>query len=139
MFSVSSLAQTAKPQASLNHVALYVRDLRTSSAFYENVIELDTVPEPFHDGKHTWLSIGPHMMMHIIEGAPALRNYYKNNHICFSVPSLDAFVEKLRKNNLNWEDRDGKQHAVTNRVDGVKQLWLQDPDGYWVEVNDDKF
>ena len=31
---------------------------------------------------------------------------------------------------------DGK---VTLRPDGVNQIYLQDPDGYWIEVNDDKF
>ena len=25
------------------------------------------------------------------------------------------------------------------RPDGVKQIYFQDPDGYWIEVDDDKF
>ena len=25
------------------------------------------------------------------------------------------------------------------RPDKVQQIYLQDPDGYWIEVNDDKF
>jgi len=28
---------------------------------------------------------------------------------------------------------------VTVLSDGVSQIYLQDPDGYWIEVNDDKF
>jgi lactoylglutathione lyase len=28
---------------------------------------------------------------------------------------------------------------VTDRPDGVHQVYLQDPDGYWIEVNDNKF
>jgi lactoylglutathione lyase len=27
---------------------------------------------------------------------------------------------------------------MTNRVDGVHQVFLKDPDGYWIEVNDAK-
>jgi len=27
----------------------------------------------------------------------------------------------------------------TARPDGVKQIYRQDTDGYWMEVNDDKF
>jgi len=27
---------------------------------------------------------------------------------------------------------------VTNRVDGVHQIYLKDPDGYWLEINDAK-
>ena len=77
--------------------------------------------------------------MHIIQGAEKLKDYYKNNHFCFSVPSVEAFTEKLKKNGIAWEDRDGAQLAITTRVDGVKQIWCQDPDGYWVEINDAKY
>jgi len=31
---------------------------------------------------------------------------------------------------------DGK---ISARPDGIKQIYFQDPDGYWIEVNDDKF
>jgi lactoylglutathione lyase len=33
----------------------------------------------------------------------------------------------------------GRKTCGDNRVDGIKQIYLQDPDGYWIEVNDDKF
>ena len=140
-----SVAQTAlaqnngKPTATINHTAIFVVDLQKSSQFYENIIGLDTIPEPFHDGKHTWLSTGPHTMLHIIQGAEQTKTYYKNTHTCFSVPSIEEFVAKLEKSHLSWEDRDGKVKAITTRVDGVKQLWLQDPDGYWIEINNDRF
>jgi hypothetical protein len=39
---------------------------------------------------------------------------------------------------IPWEDKDVKKIAVSIRPDGVKQAWLQDPDGYWVEINDAK-
>jgi lactoylglutathione lyase len=134
--SSSLQAQTAK--AHLNHVALYVVDLQKSTVFYRDIIGLDTIPEPFHDGAHTWLKIGPGQAMHIIAGAKAPKEYYKNQHNCFSVPSVEAFTEKLRKNKMEWEDRDGAKMAITVRIDNVKQIWLRDPDGYWVEVNDAK-
>jgi lactoylglutathione lyase len=33
----------------------------------------------------------------------------------------------------------GEAGQFTPRPDGVKQVYLQDPDGFWLEVNDDKF
>ena len=134
--SNKSVAQ--KTKAHINHLAIYVVDLKKSDWFYKEVIGLDTIPEPFHDGKHTWLSIGPGASLHVIEGAQAKIEHFKNNHICFSVPSVEKFVEILSKNNLTWEDLIGKKNSITNRVDGVKQIWLQDPDGYWIEINDAK-
>ena len=37
-----------KAKARLNHIALYVLDLKKSSDFYSQIVGLDTIPEPFH-------------------------------------------------------------------------------------------
>ena len=126
------------PKARLNHTAIYVVDLKKSGDFYTQIIGLDTVPEPFHDGKHMWLQTAPHIQMHIIQGAPEPKTYYKNQHSCFSVASVEAFAKMLSGKNISFEDVKGTANAITTRVDGVKQIWLQDPDGYWVEINDAK-
>jgi lactoylglutathione lyase len=137
LLSFSTCAQTSKAtRPKLNHNAIYVVDVQVSAAFYKNIIGLDTIPEPFHDGKHAWFSLGPGVAMHIIQGAEIRKDYYKNQHTCFSVPSVLAFSERLKRNGIPWEDRDGVKMGITTRVDGVKQLWLQDPDGYWIEIND---
>jgi lactoylglutathione lyase len=130
--------QTEKPKPHLNHTAIFVKDLKASKSFYENIIGLDTIPEPFHDGKHAWFAIGAGISLHIIQGADKKKEYYKNQHTCFSVPSVEAFATILANNKLNWEDVKGTKNSITTRIDGVKQLWVQDPDGYWVEINDAK-
>ncbi len=134
---IGSSAQNSKVH--INHTAVYVIDLKQSANFYSNIIGLDTVPEPFHDGKHVWYSTGAHTMLHIIEGANAKKDYYKNQHTCFTVSDFNAFIEKLKKIQWPWEDVAGKKNAITTRIDGVHQIWLQDPDGYWLEINDDKY
>jgi len=133
------LSQNNQQQkARLNHTAIYVVDLKKSGEFYTRIIGLDTIPEPFHDGKHIWLQTAPHIQMHIIQGAAEAKTYYKNQHSCFSVASVEAFTKMLISKKIPFEDRDGLQNAITTRVDAVKQIWLQDPDGYWVEINDAK-
>ncbi len=128
-----------KTKVHINHTAIYVVDIQKTASFYTNIIGLDTVPEPFHDGKHIWYSTGEHSMLHVIQGATAKRDYYKNQHTCFTVPDFNAFIDKLKAVNLTWEDVSGNKNAITTRVDGVHQIWLQDPDGYWLEINDDKY
>ena len=45
----------------------------------------------------------------------------------------------LKKKAILFEDANGHQNNKVNiRPDGIKQIWLQDPDGYWVEINDAK-
>lgn len=134
----SNQLRAQKTNAHINHLAIFVVDLKTSTGFYRDVIGLDTIPEPFHDGKHTWMKIGPGSSLHIIEGAEAKKEYFKNNHICFSVSSVEKFTDILRQRSITWEDVAGKKQSITTRVDGVHQIWLRDPDGYWIEINDAK-
>jgi len=131
-------AQPTANKPVLNHIALYVVDLKKSTNFYQQIMGLDTIPEPFHDGKHSWFSIGIKSHLHLIQGAAAAAEHPKNNHLCFSVGSVDNFTAILKKNNVDFENWAGEKNAVTNRVDGVKQIYFKDPDGYWIEINDAK-
>jgi lactoylglutathione lyase len=126
------------PKALLNHIALYVVDLQKSTRFYQDIIGLDTIPEPFHDGKHTWFRIGVKSHLHLIQGAAAPLQHPKNTHLCFSVASVADFTKVLEKHQVEFENWAGEKGAVTNRADGVKQIYFKDPDGYWIEINDAK-
>src|SRR5205814_1822857 len=79
-------------KAVFDHVSLYVKDLQKSTAFYKNVMHLDTIPEPFHDGRHTWLKIGEGLQMHLIAGTGVTLPVEKENQICFSTASIKAFA-----------------------------------------------
>lgn len=138
LFIVAAQQAHTQTKAKINHLAIFVQNLSKSGYFYTQIMGLDTIPEPFHDGKHLWLSIGGGAAMHIIEGASERKDYYKNQHTCFSVPDINAFVKKLDANKIGFEDVSGKKQSITTRVDGVHQIWFQDPDGYWIEVNDAK-
>ena len=120
-----------------NHQAICVVDLKRSAAFYSDIIGLQQIEEPFKVGRHAWFKTGPKTSLRIILGADQPKTYFKNNHMCFSVPDLDTFTAKLDKNKISYEDVNGKKSAITVRVDGVKQIWLQDPDHYWIEINND--
>lgn len=122
----------------LNHIALYVTDLNKSGIFFRDIIGLDTIPEPFHDGKHIWFSVGPRSHLHLIEGAVNKTEHDKNNHLCFSVSSVETFITTLKKKNIEFENWAGEKSVFNTRVDGIKQIYFRDPDGYWIEINDAK-
>ena len=133
--AVSALrAETITPR--INHIAFYVADLKISTDFYEKIVGLPTIPEPFHDGKHTWFLIGPKTHLHIISGATTTLPKIKQSHLCFTVSSVPEFTERLAAAKVSYEDLAGKSGAVTTRADGVHQIYFQDPDGYWIEIND---
>jgi lactoylglutathione lyase len=139
LFGAGALPASAQAaRARINHLAIYVVDLKKTADFYSNIVGLDTIPEPFHDNKHVWYRIGPGASLHVISGAPQPKEYFLNNHMCFSVPSVEEFVDKLKQNKMGWVNAQGEKMKITTRVDGVKQIWINDPDGYWLEINDAK-
>jgi lactoylglutathione lyase len=131
------MAEAQKPKAILNHIAVYVVDLQKSASFYQNIIGLDTIPEPFHDGKHTWFKVGEYSHLHLIEGATQKAFHDKNSHLCFSVFSIDDMIQQLQKAGISFEDWRGRKNSITTRPDGIKQIYFQDPDGNWIEINND--
>ncbi|MCW3105897.1 MAG: Glyoxalase/bleomycin resistance protein/dioxygenase [Segetibacter sp.] len=137
-FGFQTKAQNKKP-VMLNHIAVYVKDLQGMTEFYRTIVGIDTMPEPFHDGRHTWFPIGEHSQLHLIKGAKEISQHDKNGHLCFTVSSVDDFVKRLIAAGIHYEDWPGKANSITTRVDGVKQVYFQDPENFWIEINDDKY
>ncbi|MDB5230390.1 MAG: glyoxalase [Chitinophagaceae bacterium] len=121
-----------------NHTTVYVVDLQKSTEFYEKVMLLKKMEEPFHDGRHTWFAVGPHTQLHVVQGAKAITEHGVNIHNAFTVKSLPDFMRHLDDMHINYGNMAGEKQ-VQRRTDGIEQVYFQDPDGYWIEVNNDKF
>ena len=137
-FSYSLKAQNSN-SPHVNHLAIYVVDLQRSATFYEKIMMLQKIEEPFHDGKHVWLKLGEHSQLHIISGATADIPHDENVHLAFTVESLDDFIKHLKGEHIKFGNWAQNSEEPQVRADGIKQIYLQDPDGYWIEVNNDKF
>jgi len=139
--SVSLLfSQSGAPAKSpeFDHIAIHVRDLEKSVGFYEKVMGLEKIPEPFKDDRHVWFRMGAHNQLHVVGGATDGPGLPIDIHIAFRVGSLTDFMTRLDQTQVKYRSfkGDGK---FTPRPDGVRQIYFQDPDGYWIEVNDGKF
>ncbi|MET3114337.1 lactoylglutathione lyase [Pedobacter sp. CG_S7] len=129
---------TSTSSARLSHIAVYVTDLKKSTDFYRQILNLQEIEEPFKDGKHTWFSLGAAGQLHLIKGAVKILEHDKNQHLCFSVAAIPDFIKILDAQKVDYSNWPGTAKAPTVRVDGVKQVYFQDPDGQWLEVNDAK-
>ncbi|MFB9842891.1 VOC family protein [Mucilaginibacter ginsenosidivorans] len=130
------MAQSNAP--SVNHVAICTHDLKKSVAFYSDVMQLKKIPNPFKDTVHQWFSIGGGAALHVIAGNCPTEEHNINNHLCFKVASLPDFMKRLDEYNIKYGDWQGNYKKTLLRADGVLQIYFQDPDGYWIEVNNDK-
>jgi lactoylglutathione lyase len=122
-----------------SHQTIFVTDLNRSADFYEKVMQLKKISEPFHDGKHIWFQISEHGQLHVVSGAKEDGPHDINIHLAFSVPSMDAFTKHLDEYKIKYGNWAQSSKTPQVRPDKVKQIYLQDPDGYWIEVNDDTF
>lgn len=119
-----------------SHLAILVKDLRESINFYGGVLGLKQVDDPFKDGRHCWLELGE-ATLHLIEEPWEELVFRRSNHLCLSVPDLEAFIQTLGDNKIDYEDARGNKSLMHTRQDGIRQIFFRDPSGYWVEVNDD--
>lgn len=137
LFFCTTMANAQSP--TFNHTTVYVTNLQQSTEFYEKVMKLEKIQEPFKDGRHSWFRIGEHGQLHVVSGAKAIIPHDINIHLSFHVAGLKDFMDHLDKMNVKYGNWKGNSKTPELRPDGVHQIYFQDPDGYWIEVNDDKF
>jgi lactoylglutathione lyase len=125
--------------SSFNHLALSVYDLKKTAEFYERVLYLKQIEDPFKDGKHIWMHIGEHNQLHLIAGSKREQSHPKDNHLSFTVSSVEEFVEHLKMEKVAYTSYNASGIVPVIRADGVKQVFFQDPDGFWIEVNNDRY
>jgi lactoylglutathione lyase len=118
---------------SFDHLAIYVSDLNKSVAFYKDLFNFDEVKAPFPIAR--WLVMGNGVMLHVVAGRPTSVDNSKWDHFAIACASMSGMIAELDKKHISWTDIQGK-HEPQTRPDGVKQIFIRDPDGYWIELND---
>lgn len=123
----------ASPPAAIDHIALHVADASVSAAFYQRVLGLRPYPQKVSPTMR-WLGSDT-FQLHLISGRTKPVDTATSTHFAFRVANLADELRILDQNHIAWSNSDGAPHKITTRVDGVFQAYFQDPDGYWIEVN----
>ena len=142
--SIIVLTTTLKAQDSttfyftFNHMALSVKDVNVSVAFYKKVLQLKEITNRTAVEGIRWLSMGENKELHLISNIKEPVSINRAVHLALTTQSFDEFVKRLDELKMNYSDWRGTPQTVNIRADGVKQVYFQDPDGYWIEINDSK-
>jgi len=136
VFIYSCFTANAQLATKANHIAICANNLQKSTHFYTKIIGLTVVANPFADTVHQWFSMGNNVLLHMIEG-DCKANTDKRFHICFSTKNFEKTMQYLCKEKIAFENWAGEKNTFTRRIDGVQQIYLQDPDGNWIEINDE--
>ncbi len=121
----------------LDHIALLVRDLDESAAFYTAIPGIREVPNPMGGKDFRWFEFGENQRCLMKSGAISRTHVEKNTHFAFSArDEFDAVLATLKDRGFAWSDMKGTPGAINVRPDGMRAVFLQDPNGYWIEIND---
>ncbi|WP_445908616.1 VOC family protein [Yeosuana sp.] len=120
---------------SFNHMALSVNDVNVSAKFYTEILNLEIIPLTTNRNDVKWISMGDGKELHLLSGFKKDVRINKDIHLALSTANFDEFVQKLTKMKIEYSDFPGNLNKINIRPDGVRQVFFQDPDGYWVEVN----
>lgn len=127
-------AQT--PQVKFDHMSLVVKDLNETIDFYVKVLGFHKIDDPTGVATIDWIENQTGQQLHFSQGDLSEIKFTKSVHMSFGVVTLTPFIANLEKLNIAYENWPGEQSSITIRQDGIRQIYIRDPNGYWIEIND---
>jgi lactoylglutathione lyase len=130
-------APASRTEVRLDHVALFVADTQVSIDFYKGIFGLNEIPSPFPPGGPRWMLFANGLELHLQPGRKDPITSPRRVHFAVTVPDLAPVVAFLNARHIVFVDNSDRPGQIAHtRGDGVQQIFFQDPDGYWIEVND---
>ncbi|MHB2166908.1 VOC family protein [Alsobacter sp. R-9] len=121
----------------LHHVSLYVRDVDRSAAFYARVLGLTEIPNRVGRTNIRWFDLDGVRSIHLIGGDDVDgRPRPFSTHFALASTDLDATMARLTREGVTYVSLALEPNTVHVRPDAIRQIYFQDPDGHWVEIND---
>ena len=118
-----------------DHIALLVRDLDESVAFLTAVLGLTEIANSMGGTAIRWIEIGDGRRFHVQAGDITRVHVEKQTHFALSASDFDAVLARLRRDGVAFSDIAGNPGAINTRPDGMRAIFLRDPNGYWFEIN----
>ncbi len=118
-----------------NHIALSVKDVDRSADFYKKVLNLNEITNKTKIEGIRWFSLGEGKELHLISILKESGTINKALHFALTTLDFDPFIKVLDEMKISYSDWLGTPQKINIRADGIKQIFFQDPDGYWIEVN----
>lgn len=119
----------------LDHIALSVKDVDESVAFYKKVFEFKEIENTASNSKTRWLLLGENKQLHLIPRPNLEVKTNKAVHFALTTSDLQSFIGRLKDLKIefsDWKDTLNKDYI---RKDGIQQYYFRDPNGYWIEIN----
>lgn len=114
---------------SFNHFAIEVKDLDRSIQFYREILKFEMLPRPAFDFAGAWFDIGLGQQIHLIENKTLKITFAGSRALHFAFEVIDLVAVKIYLMEKGVEIT----KDIKKRPDGVLQMFVKDPDGYYLE------
>lgn len=108
-----------------HHVAIVVKDVEKSRAFYEGVLNLEPIPRPDFGFEGQWYQMGP-QELHLMQ-KETVRNQVQ--HFAIETTDIGVIFEKLKAKGVSIVSPPGKRPH-----DNSDFMFCLDPDGNLIEI-----
>lgn len=120
-----------------NHIAISVKNVDKSVDFYQKVLQLKEIENTASDSKTRWLLLSEGVQLHLIPRPDFLVKTNKAVHFAVATKNIETVIKHLNHLEIEYSDWKNTQDKGYVRKDGILQIYFQDPDGYWIEINND--
>ncbi|WP_026449953.1 VOC family protein [Aequorivita capsosiphonis] len=123
-----------------DHSTIQVENIDISAEFYKDILNLKELETPWPEYKLIrFFETGKNQQLHIAQAQIDKYGDIKVNkvlHLAFAVKHFNDYLKYLNEKGITYSNFSGKSNIIQLRTDGVRQIYFQDPDGYWIEIND---
>ena len=131
----ATILSAQKTGLAFDHNALLVNDLMVSSVFYMEILGLEEIENKTQKAHIRWFSLGNGKELHLSENKNHKVLDVKGVHFAMKANDLDVFIAHLQANKIPFSNWHGQKNITNTRPDNVRQIYIQDPNGYWIEIN----
>ena len=118
-----------------NHLAVMVNNLKVTGDFYSEILKIEEIDIKSTGLTHRWFKLNDGFEVHLVKSIETLPKKNRNNHLAIQTEDINAVVDYLQKEKIEFSDWSGNINKVQERFDGVLQVYIEDPEGNWIEIN----
>ena len=111
------------------HLAIPIKNLQDRIYFYQHILGLKSLARPSFDFDGAWFDLGNGLQLHLmVQSDFDLVSGTKLTHFAFNIDDVDKVQELCLSHDIQYT-------PIKKRSDGIRQIFIMDPNGWFVEFN----